>query len=423
MNDSTATLVVLSSLVALVGLIIGLGIFFWYAAALSRVFSRRGVESWRAWVPVLNEAEILRLGGRPGWAVVFFFIPVVCVYAIVLRALAANRIGRTFGRGGGATVLAVLLPPVWATVLASSREPAAAEEPVPARSATPPPKPEDQPHPAPVAPIAEPPLAVVPPVPVVPVPVASLVPVVPVPVAQEEAVTPPAELATAAPSPTGPSAPAPGARAEDAAVDDFPPIITPFMDAPADLPSLAPAAPQPVAPQSVAPEPVAPEPVAPEPVAPEPVAPEPVAPGPVAPASIAPTPPPVEEHSDIDIDDAAETVVVERAPVVAWSLVTDDGGRYPLEADVVVLGRRPAGDEPGVQYLAVPDTSRTLSKQHACLARDGDSWIVTDLGSTNGVFLDLDGVERPLPPGDSAPVSGRLLLGTVGLRIERGDAR
>lgn len=356
MTDSTATLVALSLIAGLVGLIIGLAIFLWYAAALSRVFARRGVEPWRAWVPVLNEAEILRLGGRPAWTVVFFFIPVVCVYAIVLRALAAHRIGRTFGRGAGSTVLAVLLPPVWATVLASTREPVATEARVPARIAEPGPEPAVEF--VAVATIAEPPVAVVPPVPIAP----------PVSAEAPEAVAPPAEP-----------------------VADLPPIHTPFMDAPAEPP----------VPGSPEPEPE-PEPA----IEPAPM-PEPIS---------------VEESIDID-DDAAETIVVERPAVVSWTLVTDDGGRHPLEADVVVLGRRPAGEEPGVQYLAVPDTSRTLSKQHACLTREGDGWIVTDLQSTNGVFLDLGGVERQLAPGDSAPVSGRLLLGTVGLHIEREDRR
>ncbi|ERK68593.1 hypothetical protein N136_04567, partial [Leifsonia aquatica ATCC 14665] len=206
MTDSTATLVALSLIAGLVGLIIGLAIFLWYAAALSRVFARRGVEPWRAWVPVLNEAEILRLGGRPAWTVVFFLIPVVCVYAIVLRALAADRIGRTFGRGAGSTVLAVLLPPVWATVLASTREPAATEERAPARITEP--EPEPVPEPAvefvAVATIAEPPVAVVPPVPIAP----------PVGAEPLDAIAPPAEP-----------------------VADLPPIRTPFMDAPAEPPA------------------------------------------------------------------------------------------------------------------------------------------------------------------------------------------
>lgn len=126
-------------------------------------------------------------------------------------------------------------------------------------------------------------------------------------------------------------------------------------------------------------------------------------------------------------DDASETVVVERsAPSTAdptWVLVTDDGGRHALDASVVVLGRRPAGEEPGVQYLAVPDTSRTLSKQHACLTRDGDSWTVTDLSSTNGVFVERDGVERRLEPGETVAVTGRIVLGTVGAALEREESR
>lgn len=393
MTDRTATLVVLSFVVGVVALIVALGIFFWYAAALSRVFARRDVEPWRAWVPVLNEAEILRLGGRPAWTVVFFFIPVVCVYAVVLRALAANRIGRTFGRGGGATALAIVLPPVWATVLASTRDPAAAEAPAPARAARP-----AHAASAPVTtvppaatpstsvassiaepPVAEPPIAE-PPVaepPVVGLPVAEP-PVVGLPVAE-----PPAVVVQAPPvvAPDGPST-------------ALPPIRTPFMDHPPEEPT-------PVA--SNADVPAAERPARERPA--------------VEPSAV-----------ELPLDDeAAETIVVERPAAVSWSLVTDDGGRYPLERDVVVLGRRPAGEEPGVQYLAVPDTTRTLSKQHACLTRDADGdrdrWTVTDLASTNGVFLDLDGVERRVAPGESAAVTGRLLLGTVGLRIEREGAR
>jgi len=395
MTDSTATLVVLALVAGLIGLIVGLAIFLWYAAALSRVFARRNVEPWRAWVPVLNEAEILRLGGRPAWTVVFFFIPVVCVYAIVLRALAANRIGRTFGRGAGSTALAVLLPPVWATVLASTREPVATAEAPPARTA--PPESEPEPDFGAVATIVEPPVAVAPAVPVAP-PMAEVPPAAPASLVEAaapvaEPVAPPAEPvalpAKPVSPPTEPGAPHAPVAPPTEPVADPAPIRTPFMDAPADIPT----------PEVAVPDP---EPM-PEP-APE------------------PAPEPIENGIDLD-DEAAETIVVERRAVATWTLVTDDGDRHPLEADVVVLGRRPAGEEHGVQYLAVPDTSRTLSKQHACLTRDGDGWVVTDLQSTNGVFLDLDGVERQLAPGDSAPVSGRLLLGTVGLRIEREDGR
>ena len=100
------------------GLLVGLAVYVWYALALSRLFPRIDGEGWKGWVPVLNEAEILARGGVPAWSVVFYFIPLVQLYGIYLKVVATHRINRRFGRGAGMTVLAILLPPVWATILA-----------------------------------------------------------------------------------------------------------------------------------------------------------------------------------------------------------------------------------------------------------------------------------------------------------------
>ena len=101
-----------------VGVLIGIAIYVWYAYALSRLFPRIDGEGWKGWVPILNEAEILARGGVPAWSVVFYFIPLVQLYGIYLKVVATHRINQRFGRGAGMTVLAILLPPVWATVLA-----------------------------------------------------------------------------------------------------------------------------------------------------------------------------------------------------------------------------------------------------------------------------------------------------------------
>ncbi|MFG6475483.1 FHA domain-containing protein [Microbacterium sp. P06] len=100
----------------------------WYALGLARVLQAHGAEAWRAWVPLLNDAEVLRLGRVDPVKVSLLLVPFVCVYAVVLRALAAHRINVGVGRGAGATTLAVLLPPVWAMVIAGD-EPVAAASP------------------------------------------------------------------------------------------------------------------------------------------------------------------------------------------------------------------------------------------------------------------------------------------------------
>jgi hypothetical protein len=91
-----------------------------------------------------------------------------------------------------------------------------------------------------------------------------------------------------------------------------------------------------------------------------------------------------------------------------WLIVQQDGAerRFRLEQDETLLGQAADCD----LRLAHP----TVSRHHARLRREGDLFVLCDLGSTNGSFV--DGVRA-----DQARVSpGRpMRLGDVGLRIER----
>ena len=56
--------------------------------------------------------------------------------------------------------------------------------------------------------------------------------------------------------------------------------------------------------------------------------------------------------------------------------------RYPLAAAVVTIGRYPACTIPVAESLT------PVSRRHAQIERDGDDYILTDLGSENGLFVD-----------------------------------
>lgn len=444
----------LSGVLALMGIIwggtllLGIGFYIWYAIALSKLFPRLGGEGWRGWVPILQEYEILQRGGLPGWQIVFAFVPVVQLYYLVLKYQAAKRIGALLGHpGGGLALLAPIFPPLWATLVQRDAPAAPAAPlgdrvaagiggdsgmpvpPVPgvgAGLATPapvPPAPEPLspslatsatvPNssvppvpPAPVVPVSPTPLPPTGAAPAEPIPAPGLapmppVPPVPQPVAAQpvaEPPAPPAEVAPPAPASPPPVAPAPGP------VTEPPALVTPPPLAPHPLVT-------PPAPAEPEPQPV----VTPPPgFAPPPPA---AAPPPAARPAVPFLPPLVD-----DDDEAEETIIVDRRPRIRWRLEVGDAV-FPLESDVVVLGRRPASADAGVQALAVPDTTRTLSKTHARLERRDEQWIITDLNSTNGVVvLDAAGEELLLDEGASAPVAtGRFILGRVEMRLACDD--
>jgi hypothetical protein len=123
------------------------------------------------------------------------------------------------------------------------------------------------------------------------------------------------------------------------------------------------------------------------------------------------------ENEVDDDDDDGETVVVDRRPRILWRLSVDGVGDFPLTGECVLLGRKPTSTN-GNQALAIPDTTRTLSKLHARLDLVDGAWVITDLNSTNGVIIPApDGTERLLTPGEAAAVSGTFILGKLAMSI------
>ncbi|QLD12182.1 DUF5684 domain-containing protein [Microbacterium oleivorans] len=111
-NESLLILLVVLSTV------LGAVLYVWTALALAGVFRKTGEEPWQAWVPGLNIAVVLRLGGFSPWLVLIGLVPVAGWVALaVLIVVAAHRIGRDFDAGPGMTVLAAVLFVVWASIL------------------------------------------------------------------------------------------------------------------------------------------------------------------------------------------------------------------------------------------------------------------------------------------------------------------
>jgi class 3 adenylate cyclase len=110
----------------------------------------------------------------------------------------------------------------------------------------------------------------------------------------------------------------------------------------------------------------------------------------------------------------AVTAAAARGPVDVTVELPD--GRTVAAQLPLVLGRAHAQavSHPDVDLAGV-DPHRQVSRRHARVESAGGRILVTDLGSTNGTWVD----ERPLPPGGSAAFAPdvRIRLGDVEVRL------
>lgn len=103
----------------------------------------------------------------------------------------------------------------------------------------------------------------------------------------------------------------------------------------------------------------------------------------------------------------ATVVMTGAIPAPAGSgaeLLLPDGSTLPL-GQLNTIGR-----DPNQCSLAFPDTDR-LSRRHACIEQAGGDWIISDLGSTNGTYINGTRISGPsaLRPGDQIGLGSFML--------------
>jgi pSer/pThr/pTyr-binding forkhead associated (FHA) protein len=97
-------------------------------------------------------------------------------------------------------------------------------------------------------------------------------------------------------------------------------------------------------------------------------------------------------------------LVVKRGP--------NAGSRFLLDADVTTAGRHPESD------IFLDDV--TVSRRHAEFVREGNGFLVRDVGSLNGTYLDRERIEQVgLAGGDEVQIGKYRLVFLAGPR--RGE--
>lgn len=418
---------------------VGLGLYVWYLWTLSRLFPLIGLPANHGWIPIWSQWQLIQRAGLPGWTAVFMIVPVLNIVTLVFSIMAIHRLNIEHREGPAMTVLGAFVPPLWAMFLtahltergvgphpytgtipaaqypheyqapqshgvyfgddgnvyprldaaqsdpnqqapAAHYRPAAPHPASPLREASPiaDPSAEAQPtasHPNESAPV---------PAPKIPGrPQYAMPPVPPLPPIPEQPVTEEPFDAS-------------GQQALDAdSESDIDAAHT--ADRPYSWPEERTSGDADAAHEGETTHRVA----------------EPAPEGSESAAGGA------NGASGSDDEDLDRTVVVPRR--TNWVLELPDGSTLALTGADIVVGRKPSPVEFS-SVLIVPDATRTLSKSHARLRRDGETWKITDLESTNGVFLLTEaGDSQELEPNVEVDVTPRFVLGTLEVTLRTAE--
>ena len=100
-----------------------------------------------------------------------------------------------------------------------------------------------------------------------------------------------------------------------------------------------------------------------------------------------------------DLADGTGLVIVARGP--------NEGSTYMVDEDAVSVGRHPETS------IFLDDI--TVSRRHSVIERTGDAFVIKDVGSLNGTYVNHDRVESgPLVDGDEIQVGRFVLIFRVG---------
>ncbi len=96
-----------------IGYIVPLAVAVFIIAAWWTVFTKAGQPGWGAIIPIYNVYLMCKVGGKPGWWVILFFIPLVnIVMAFVVMIGVAKNFGKGAGFGVGIVLLQVIFVPI-----------------------------------------------------------------------------------------------------------------------------------------------------------------------------------------------------------------------------------------------------------------------------------------------------------------------
>jgi pSer/pThr/pTyr-binding forkhead associated (FHA) protein len=100
-----------------------------------------------------------------------------------------------------------------------------------------------------------------------------------------------------------------------------------------------------------------------------------------------------------DLDEGTGIIIVSRGP--------NEGSTFMVDQDTVTVGRHPDSN------IFLDDI--TVSRRHSVIERAGGEFVIRDVGSLNGTYVNHDRIDhKPIVDGDEIQVGRFVLIFRVG---------
>jgi hypothetical protein len=99
----------------LVASLVGLAIAIFVIVAYWKLYTKAGKPGWAAIVPFYNLYVLLKIVGRPGWWLIWYFIPIANIVVLIIVMI---DLAKAFNKSGWFALVLILFPYIGVPILA-----------------------------------------------------------------------------------------------------------------------------------------------------------------------------------------------------------------------------------------------------------------------------------------------------------------
>lgn len=120
--SDVAALSGVAGIISIVAIVVSFAMVLLSIIIMCKIFSKAGVEPWKAIIPIYNIIIIFQLVGMKPWLVVLAFIPCVNFAFFIIGIMATMKLVKCFGGSTGMAVAAIFFGPIVLAIIAFSNK-------------------------------------------------------------------------------------------------------------------------------------------------------------------------------------------------------------------------------------------------------------------------------------------------------------